>query len=279
MTLRRFGFTLTRGAWLPLAVLALWHFASADSVIVPPIGAVLDVLIHPFRDPPTLDSMPLARSAGISVVRVFFGFGLAIVTGVPLGLWIGRIQWASDVFSPSLGAAMVISPVAWIPVTILVFGLASPATVLYADEAWRHGLLDQLRFAIIAVIWMGAFFPIVLNTAAGARGVREAHIEAVRVLGANPWQVLFKVILPSAAPTILTGLRVAGGIAWRVIVAAEIFPGTRGGLGYMIATAHTQASYEYAFAGIVVIGMIGLALDGCLRLLALPVCRWQPRER
>ncbi len=275
----RLSLKLALGAAPVLAIVALWHCASAGSVIVPPLGAVIDVLAHPFRDPPSLDCMPLARCVLVSVARVAAGFGLAIATGVPLGLLVGRVRWINDMCSPGISAAMVISPIAWLPVTIIVFGLASPATALYGDDSWRYGMLDQLRFAIVAVIWMGAFFPIVLNTATGARGVRDAHIEAARVLGAGRRQVLVKVILPGAAPTILTGVRVAGGIAWRVIVAAEIFPGTRGGLGYMIATAHAQASYEYAFAGIIVIGMIGLALDGSLRLLALPVSRWQPLER
>jgi NitT/TauT family transport system permease protein len=257
----------------------VWHFASLNSTVLPSIASVVEVLIHPWRDPPNLDAIPLAHSAAISMLRVAVGLGLAILTGVPLGLLVGRCQWASDVVSPGFAAAMVISPVAWLPVTILVFGLSSPATALYGQESWQHSVLDQLRFAIIAVIWLGALFPIVLNTAAGARGVRDAHIEAARVLGASPRQVLEKVIIPGAAPAIMTGLRVSGGIAWRVIIAAEIFPGTRGGLGYVIATAQTQAAYDYAFASIVVIGAIGLGLDGLFRLITASVCHWQPKER
>jgi NitT/TauT family transport system permease protein len=267
------------GALLPLLLLALWHCAAGRSVLVPPIPAVLDVLRHPFREPASLDSIPLGHSVLISVIRVATGFGLAVLTGVPLGILVGRSRRANDIFSPTISAAMVISPIAWLPVTILVFGLSSPASALYGDDAWRHGLLDQLRCAIVAVIWMGAFFPIVLNTADGARRVRHAHIEAARVLGATRLQVLSKVILPGAAPALFTGLRVAGGIAWRVIIAAEIFPGTRGGLGYMIATAHSQVAYEYAFAGILTIGAIGLVLDGFLRLLEKPFSHWQQRER
>ncbi len=279
MSIRPMIVKLALGASLPLAVLVAWHVASRESVVVPSISDVAEVLLHPWRDPPALDAMPLAQSAAISFARVAIGFGLAAITGVPLGLVVGRFRRASDVVSPSLAAAMVISPVAWLPVTILAFGLASPATAFYGAEAWRYGMLDQMRLAIIAVIWLGAFFPIVLNTAAGARAVRDAHIEAARVLGANGRQVLLKVILPGAGPAILTGLRVAGGIAWRVIIAAEVFPGTRGGLGYMITTAQTQGSYEYAFASIVVIGLIGLMLDGGLRLLAASVGHWQRGER
>jgi NitT/TauT family transport system permease protein len=240
---------------------------------------VVDVLIHPFREPLSLDATSLASGAIISVVRVACGFALAALTAVPIGLLVGRWRPAREVLAPTIAAAMVISPIAWMPIAIIVFGLSSPATAVWGDEAWRFGLLDQLRFAIVAVIWLGSFFPIVLNTAAGAGGVRDAHLEAARVLGASRRQLLTKVVLPSAGPSIMTGLRVGGGIAWRVIIVAEIFPGTRGGLGYMITTAHEQASYEYAFASIIVIAAIGLGIDGLLRLAARRVGRWQVKQR
>lgn len=267
------------GAVLPVTILGVWYLASHHSTVVPSIGAVADVLAHPFREPATLECASLARGALVSILRVSIGFALATVSAVPLGLLIGRNRIISELLSPMIALMMVISPVAWLPVTILVFGLASPATVIYGGESWAHPILDQLRFAVIAVIWLGAFFPIVVNTAAGAHATRDAHIETVRVLGATHWQVLTKVILPSSAPYIMSGLRLGGGIAWRVIIAAEIFPGTRAGLGYMITQAHAQAAYEYAFAAIVVIAAIGIVLDGGLRLAAVAVGHWQPKER
>lgn len=279
MRSRRAIIRAATGAIVPAVLLLAWHFASASSVVVPSVGAVVDVLAHPFREPLNLDATSLASGAAASVLRVLCGFALAVATAVPVGLLMGRCRWAMSLFSPTLAAAMVISPVAWMPVAIITFGLASPATALYGDEAWRHGVLDQLRFAILAVVWFGGFIPIVVNTAAGARSVRESYVESARVLGASRGQLLRKVVLPGAAPTIMTGLRLGGGIAWRVIIVAEIFPGTRGGLGYMITTAHEQASYEYAFASILVICAIGLVLDGSLRLAEAYVSRWQPKER
>ncbi len=267
------------GALVPLALLGLWHMASRHSTVVPSIGSVMDVLAHPFREPRTLECASLARGALVSILRVAIGFLLAVFTAVPIGLLIGRNRIFSEIFSPTIALMMVVSPVAWLPVTILVFGLASPATAIYGGDSWAHPILDQLRFAVIAVIWLGAFFPIAVNTAAGAHATRDAHIETVRVLGATHRQVLTKVILPSAAPYIMSGLRLGGGIAWRVIIAAEIFPGTRAGLGYMITQAHAQAAYEYAFAAIVVIALIGIVLDGGLRLATAAVAHWQPKER
>lgn len=270
---------LALGAIVPIGLIVLWHGASRGSAVVPSLASVLEILCRPFREPATLECTSLANGAWVSLLRVLCGFGLAVITAVPVGLVVGRNATVSDLLSPAISVMMVISPVAWLPITILVFGLSSPATALYGDASWSHGVLDQLRFAVIAVIWLGAFFPIAINTASGARGVRVAHLEAVRVLGASRWQTLTKVILPGAAPAIMTGLRLGGGIAWRVIIAAEIFPGTRSGLGYMITTAHAQAAYAYAFASIIVIAAIGLALDGGLRLAAGAVGHWQPKER
>lgn len=279
MRIARLLIKVALGAVVPAAILLVWHFASAGSVVVPSVASVLDVLLHPFREPTSLDATSLANGVTASVVRVVSGFALAVLTAIPVGLLMGRCRPAMDALSPTIAAAMVISPIAWMPVAIIVFGLASPATAIYGDDAWRHGLLDELRFAIVFVVWFGAFIPVVINTASGVRNVRESHIEAARVLGASRGQLLGKVILPGAAPAIVTGLRLGGGIAWRVIIVAEIFPGTRGGLGYMITTAHEQASYEYAFASIIVICAIGLVLDGLLRLAEARVARWRPKER
>jgi NitT/TauT family transport system permease protein len=213
------------------------------------------------------------------VLRVVAGLGLAVLIGIPAGVLIGRCHAARDVLQPSLAAALVVSPIAWLPIAILVFGLSSPASVLYGQESWRHGLLDQLQFAVIAVIFLSALVPIAVNTAAGASAVRRAHLEALSVLGGGGRDRLFKVILPSALPAMMTGLRLGGGIAWRVIVAAEIFPGTRSGLGYMIRVSHEQAAYEYVFAAVVIIAAIGIGLDSLLSLLASRAGHWQQVER
>ena len=267
------------GASMPVAIILLWHVASVHSVVVPSIWSVLDVLAHPFRELTDLDSRPFAYGVGISMLRVVCGFSLAALTGVPIGLLIGCSRTAREALSPTTAAAMAVSPIAWIPVTILLFGLSSPATLIYGRQHWEHDLLDQLRVATVAVIWMAAYFPIAVNAAAGARAVRASHQEAAKVLHATRGQLLTKIILPSAAPSIMTGLRVGGGIAWRVVIAAELFPGTRGGLGYMIVTAHETGNFRYAFASILAIGAIGLCLDGLLRLAAARVGRWQRQER
>lgn len=270
------------GALLPLVLLTVWHVASMQSVIVPSIVEVLAVFAHPFEPPRALDSGPLAMGVLVSLLRVSLGFGLSAMLAVPLGLWIGRSRLAEEIVSPILSAGMVVSPIAWLPVTILVFGLSSVGRSVFGAESWRPGLpslMEQVSYAVVAVVAVGAFIPMLFNASAGARSVREAHLEVVRMLGAGPLQRFRTVILPASLPAVLTGLRIGAGVAWRVIVAAEIFPGTRSGLGYMIATAQQQASYEYAFAAILVIAVIGLALDGVFRLLLWRVGRWQEKQR
>jgi NitT/TauT family transport system permease protein len=267
------------GSLIPIALLAGWWAMSARSSVVPSIGSVLGVLADPFTAPPDLDTTSLAAGAWISVLRVGLGFGLAAISGIAAGFLIGMSRRSREILAPTMSVALAISPIAWLPVSIIVFGLATPASVMFGPEAWRYNTLDQLSFAVVAVIWYGAFFPIAMNTAAGVRGVRKAHIETVRVLGATRMQTLTKIILPASMPAIFTGLRIGAGISWRVIVAAEIFPGTRSGLGYMISASHEIGEYRYAFAAIVVIGLIGLVLDGIFRLLAWRVGHWQPKER
>ncbi len=267
------------GSILPAGLLVVWSLAAARSPVVPSLGAVWDVLCHATAPPRALDTTSLAHGAFISVMRVVLGFGLAVSVGVPAGILTGLWRPARDVMSPLLSAAMAVSPIAWLPITIIAFGLASPATVMYGRDAWRFETLDKLRFAMIAVICYGAICPIIVNAASGVLHVRESHIELIRLLGGRRRAVLTKAILPAALPSIVTGLRVGAGVAWRVIVAAEIFPGTRSGLGHMISTAHEAAEYQYAIAAILVIAAIGLALDGTLRLTEYRVGRWRRKER
>ena len=271
---------LLLGAIPPLSLLLLWYLgARGEGTVIPPVGRVADVLAHPFRTPPNLDSLPLAQSACISLLRVVLGFGAALILAVPLGVLVGRNRTARELFGPFLELTRPVSPVAWMPLAIILLGFSSLGTVLYGREAWRHGILDQLQLAIVAVIAWGAFFPIFLNTAHGVTHVRALYVEAARTCGASGCRLLRHVILPAALPSMMVGVRLGMGRALMVIVAAEFFPGTRAGLGYLITTSHQVAEYEYAFASIVVIGVIGLVVNTLLERIERHVGRWQVRER
>ncbi|RJP33717.1 MAG: ABC transporter permease [Candidatus Omnitrophota bacterium] len=268
------------GSLLPIAFLILWQWwAEQRSQVVPRPLDVLAVLAHPFAPPRHLDSMPLAHSCGISVLRVFLGFTAAALTAIPLGLLAGRITVLRRILIPFLEMGRPICPIAWLPVAILVFGFESVGSAVWGQESWRHSIADQLQFAMIAVIWWGGFFPIFVNTVHGVEQVKTLYLEAAAMLGASHRRIFLYIVLPGALPSIMTGLRVGLGISWMVIIAAEIFPGARAGLGYIITTSHQVAEYQYAFAAIVVIAVIGLMSNKFLYLASNRISRWQIMER
>jgi len=260
-------------------VLGFWHLASLrENTLVPTIGEVFAVLAHPFEEP-RLDSLSLAHGVAVSVLRVVVGFLTAFVVAVPLGFAVGRSRICREILSPTIEMIRPVCPVAWLPILILIFGDASAATLLYGDEAWRHGLLAQIPWAMVVVIWLGAFFPIFVNTVHGVVNVKSLFVEVALTNGASRYQVFRHIILPAAMPAIMTGVRIGMGIAWMVIVAAEFYPGTRAGLAYMITTADEVGKFQYVFACILVIGVLGLFTNLLLRRASERVGRWKARER
>ena len=264
---------------LPALLLGVWIVASRQNPIIPSVSAVWEVLRHPFTAPAFLDTTSLGHGVVISLLRVALGLGAAVAIGIPLGILMGLFRPVREAISPLLSVTMAVSPIAWLPISILIFGLASPATVLAGDNAWHYDTLDRLRFAVVGVIALGAIWPILLNTSTGVTLVRDSYREQVRLLGGGKWDVFRYAVLPGAMPSIVTGLRLSTAIAWRVIVAAEIFPGTQSGLGCMISSAHEVGEYQYAFAAIIAIAAIGLALDGALRAWESRVNHWCRKER
>ncbi len=267
------------GAILPVILLFIWQMWASRWSVVPAPLEVLAVLLKPFDEPPNLDSLPLAHSCGISVLRVLIGYGAAVLTAVPLGLLAGRVSWIRRVITPAVEMARPICPIAWLPVAILVFGFSSVGSLFWQQDAWRHAILNQLQFAMIAVIWWGGFFPIFVNTVHGVEHVKSLYLEAAKILGVSERKVFLEIVLPGALPSILTGMRLGLGISWMVIIAAEIFPGTRAGLGYIIATSHQVAEYQFTFASIIAIGVIGLISSRLLYAISQRVGKWQIMER
>ena len=266
-------------AVIPVSLLIAWIFLGGRYTVIPEICDVIDVIIHPFREPPDLDSAPLATGVIVSLLRVIIGFAIASVIAIPAGIGIGSSQLTKDLFRPIFSVMMVVSPIAWMPLAIIAFRFSSVGTIFWGEEHWRFDILDQLSIAVIVIIATGAFFPIVVNTSAGVSGVRKAHVESIRILGGSRWDIFCKVTVPSSLPSIMTGVRLGGGISWRVMVASEFFPGIRSGLGHMILTSQQQAEYRYTYAAIVVIAAIGLAIDLTLAMIEHRTNRWKRNER
>lgn len=201
----------------------------------------------------------LWRYVGDSLRRVGSGYLAAVTVGVPGGLLLGWYPAAAQVVNPVIQMMRPISPIAWIPVSIVLFGVGD--------------------LAAIYLIFLGAFFPIVVSTMNGVRNVPSMYRQAGRNFGLSPVALLAKVVLPAALPQILVGLRLALGIAWLVVVAAEMIA-VDSGLGYLVIDARNAGKrYDLVVAAIILIGLIGLALDlGIRRAETLKSIRWGFRD-
>lgn len=178
--------------------------------------------------------------AGPSLYRVGLGMLIAVVIGVPLGILIGRVAQLREITNIPFQFLRMISPLSWMPIAVMGF--------------------DTWDAAIVFLITVAAIWPIVFATAAGVRRIDPAWIKVARNLGASKWHMLSTVILPAIATDIFTGIRLALGVAWVVLVPAE-YLGVTSGLGYAINDARDTLEYDRLSATVVVIGVIGFALD------------------
>lgn len=238
-----------RAVLLPLAVVAVlvgvWHAAVVwtDSPIFPrPWEAVAGTL-------ELAQKGVLHKYVLSSLFRVVWSFALAVAVGVPFGLLMGWWRPAFEAFNPLLQLLRPISPIAWIPMSILWFGLSEAAPMF--------------------LIFLASFFPITLSAMAAVRNIQPVYLRAARNFGLTRVRLFTAVILPATLPQILTGLRIALGIAWLVVVAAEmvVVNPRAGGLGYLINDSRSAGRYDLVVSGMVLIGAIGLLLDLLIRQL------------
>jgi len=241
--------------WLLVAFIVVWQcisifglrFNPQLDVMLPPPTAVFSAAVD------LMKRGVLLTHIVDSLYRVLLAVGTASVIGIPLGLamgWFPRFRAAVD---PLLEFIRPIPPLAWIPLSILWFGIGDTQ--------------------IVYIIFLAAFFPIVLNSMAGARDVDTYLVRAGQSLGARPRELFATVVLPGALPNIFTGVRVGLGIGWMALVAGELVAAPSG-LGYMINNARTLFRSDYILLGMVLIGVLGLLLDFIMRKLALLIMPW-----
>ena len=197
----------------------------------------------------------LPRYIADSLLRVSAGYLLALCLGIPLGIVLGYYPIAADTISPVIQILRPISPLAWIPLSVVWFGVGN--------------------FAAIFLICLASFFPVVVSTMNAVRNVPDIFLRAGCNFGLSQVAVLVRVVFPAALPQILIGLRISLGIAWLVVVAAEMIA-VDSGLGYLIIDSRNAGKrYDLVVAGMVLIGLIGLVLDtGVRRLSNLKFVRW-----
>jgi NitT/TauT family transport system permease protein len=236
-------------------LLALWHYSvlwTGTKVFPSPLNVKSGLT-------ELLQRNVLWRDIGDSLRRVAIGFGAAAVLGIPLGLTLGWYPSVNQVVNPVIQILRPISPIAWIPVAIIFFGVGDRAATF--------------------LIFLGAFFPIVVACAGGVSGVPSIFRRAGRNFGLSQMEILTRVVFPAALPQILIGLRIALGVAWLVVVAGEMIA-VDSGLGYLVIDSRNSGKrYDLVVAAMLLIGLIGLVLDlGFRRLEKLKSVRWGFRD-
>jgi len=233
---------------LALFVVA-WAFVAKFGRIPDPVSVAKEA-VKIFSDP-FYRNGPNDQGIGWNVLaslgRVAMGFGLAAVVGIPLGFAIGRFRFLADMAAPIIALLKPVSPLAWLPIGLLLFKAASPASVF--------GIF-------ICSIW-----PLVMNTAAGVRQVPQDYLNVARVLNLSEWKIFTRILFPAVLPYMLTGVRLSIGVAWLVIVAAEMLTGGVG-IGFWVWDEWNNLKVEHIIIAIFTIGIVGLLLEQALVLLA-----------
>jgi NitT/TauT family transport system permease protein len=184
---------------------------------------------------------------GASLMRVGAGFGLAVCFALPLGLWMGWVSGAYRTLNPLFQILRPISPIAWIPIAILWFGVGDAAPIY--------------------LIFISSVFPMIVQTTVGVHTIEKRYLRAADNFGVSRVTLFKQVVIPAVLPQVLVGMRIGLGVAWLVVVAAEMIA-LHSGLGYMIMDSRNAGNrYDLVIAGMIIIGLIGLSLDTLMRLL------------
>ena len=236
------GLALLVGVW------ALVSISTASSIPGPreTWAQAVELFSDPFyRNGP--NDQGVGWNVLMSLERVAVGFGLAALVGIPAGFAIGRFEFLSRMFNPLISLLRPVSPLAWLPIGLLVFKGANPAAI------WT---------IFICSIW-----PMIINTAVGVQRVPQDYMNVARVLNLSEWKILTKILFPSVLPYMLTGVRLAVGTAWLVIVAAEMLTGGVG-IGFWVWDEWNNLNVKNIIIAIFVIGIVGLVLEYALIKLA-----------
>lgn len=193
---------------------------------------------------------------GASLFRVATGFLLAVVIAVPLGLWMGWVKGAFITLNPLFQILRPISPIAWIPIAILWLGVGNASPIF--------------------LIFISSVFPMIVQTISGVHTIERRYLRAAENFGVSRYTLFRRVVIPAVLPQVLVGMRIGLGVAWLVVVAAEMIA-LRAGLGYLIMDSRNAGNrYDLVIAGMIIIGLIGLLLDGSMRLLeGHKLVRWR----
>jgi nitrate/nitrite transport system permease protein len=231
-------------------LVGIWALLTQGSKTFPTPAATFDAAVKLFADP-FYSNGPNDQGIGWNVLfsleRVGLGFGMAALVGIPLGFIIGRFEFFNRMVQPLISLLRPVSPLAWLPIGLLVFKSANPAAI------WT---------IFICSIW-----PMVINTAVGVQRVPADYLNVARVLALSEWKVITRILLPAVLPYMLTGVRLSVGTAWLVIVAAEMLTGGVG-IGFWVWDEWNNLNVQHILIAIFVIGIVGLLLEQLLVAIA-----------
>jgi len=232
------------------AFIGAWAIIAKQGGRIPDPATVWDAAARIFADP-FYQKGPNDQGIGWNVLtslkRVGIGFGLAAAIGIPLGFMVGRFRFLSDMAAPIIALLKPVSPLAWLPIGLLLFKAANPAAIY--------------------VIFVCSLWPMIVNTAVGVRQIPQDYLNVARVLNLSEWKVFTKILFPAVLPYMITGVRLSIGVAWLVIVAAEMLTGGVG-IGFWVWDEWNNLKVEHIMIAIFTIGIVGLALEQALVLVA-----------
>jgi len=230
--------------------IGLWAMVASTSPQLPSPAKTFTSAMALFSDPfyrKGPNDQGIGWNVLSSLARVGIGFGLAALVGIPLGFALGRFAFLNRMASPIISLLRPVSPLAWLPIGLMVFKSANPAAI------W--------------VIFISSIWPMIINTAVGVERVPQDYLNVARVLNLSEWKVLTRILFPAALPYMLTGVRLSIGVAWLVIVAAEMLTGGVG-IGFWVWDEWNNLNVEHILIAIIVVGVVGWALEQALLMLA-----------
>jgi NitT/TauT family transport system permease protein len=243
---------LLRAVALPVICLAVWEVVCRAGKVSPAVLPAPSQVLRKWLE--YLTTGELFHDAASSLYRVGVGFVIGAGLALPLGIAMGARSRIYEALNPLIQILRPIPPIAFIPLSILWFGLGNPPAFF--------------------LISLGAFFPILLNTVAGVRGVDSIYVRAARSLGASETSIFRRVLLPGALPSILAGIRIGIGVSFIVVIVAEMIA-VNAGLGYRILEAREFMWSDKILAGMISIGLIGLGIDAAVTRINGRLLRWQ----
>jgi len=260
LIVRRFQLNWPSNLWLSaatlLGILLLWWAVTALQLISPLFLPAPQQVLHQLitiASPQGFMDATLWQHLAASLGRILVALLAAVIIGIPVGIAMGLNEKVRAILDPLIEIYRPVPPLAYLPLMVIWFGIGETSKIL--------------------LIYLAIFAPVALSAVAGVRSVEQVRIRAAQALGASHWQVLRFVVLPSALPEILTGIRIGLGVGWSTLVAAELIAATRG-LGFMVQSAGEFLATDVVVAGISVIAIIAFGLELGLRALQRRLTPW-----